>query len=695
MSAGRKAARARRARCFQSMNCNRPGQLLAIVTFIAMGCSEGGVARRPGWSPPPEMPGGPAPTIIDLTDAPAEGYEGFCGIIGSGGIRAIVPLGSNGVFAVAHGSGKIVIQDIGRPSALRTLNAHDSPIVELHASVDGQFLLSSSEALDVKLWRVSDGQLVRRVREPGGDFTRLALSPDGTRIAFRLDPTQVSVEQSIDGTVLWQAPTMWGGGLVAFSADGETLVYGGSGYVNFARARDGAAQRQVFVGQPYAIAASSDLSRFLGSHSRTREVSLLDGATGQSLWTIPIPGNGTHVESARFSPDMSQVAFTSRDGGMNLVKTADGSVVREWPVPDGDASALAFSTTGTRLALGLSQGGFQVWDLASGELLIKEAIFPGHRQPVTHVAFSRDRALIASMTADQGPDRSLKVWRTSDAALLYTSDPHPSAGWGRSFAISPDSGTIVHSPGNGQLHMLAARDGSLRGTIENADATSLTFSPDGSLVVGRSHCIGCVPTALRVWRVADGQEQPGFGETPRQSGDGGVFSPDGALLAATSEGRGAWDPDGPAGPETWRGHDLVAVWRVSDRALLWSRPSAVQEFSRAAFSADGKLIAVSASSGVDATSDTGVVRVHDSRSGTMIRELSLPGVRAVAFTPTGELVAAGDSGLRMWRLTDGQPIAQARGSFTALAISPDGQKLVAAARDGSLSLLCGIERALR
>jgi WD40 repeat protein len=173
-----------------------------------------------------------------------------------------------------------------------------------------------------------------------------------------------------------------------------------------------------------------------------------------------------------------------------------------------------------------------------------------------------------------------------------------------------------------------------------------------------------------------------------------TFSPDGALLTATSNG-GSWDPDGPAGPETLRGTDQVAVWRVSDRVLLWSRPSAVAEFSRAAFSADGKLLAVSAGGGVDAASNTGAIRVHDSRDGTMVRELALPGVRAVAFTPTGELVAAGDSGLRMWRLTDGQPIAQARGSFTALAISPDGQKLVAAARDGSLNLLCGIERALR
>jgi WD40 repeat protein len=291
----------------------------------------------------------------------------------------------------------------------------------------------------------------------------------------------------------------------------------------------------------------------------------------------------------------------------------------------------------------------------------------------------------------------MKVWRTTDAALLYTVDLNRPVAGGRAFAISPDSATITISGGQvaGQLQLLGALDGSLRGTLENAEATSLTYSPDGSLLVGRSSCVGCAPSPLRVWRVADGREQPGFGESPRQSGDGVIFSPDGALLAATSDGGSSWLPDGPAGPRTREGPDLVAVWRVSDRALLWSRPSAVGEFSRAAFSADSKLVAVSTIGDLIPSGTTGAIRVHDSRDGTMVRELALPGVRAVAFTPTGELVAAGETGLRMWRLTDGQPIAQARGSFTALAISPDGQKLVAAARDGSLNLLCGIERALR
>ena len=243
------------------MNSNRHRQLVAIlIGAAALGCSEGGVSRRPAWSPGSEMPGGPAaPTIIDLTDAPVTSYEGFCGTIGSGGIRAIVPLGGDGGFAVAYGSGRIVLQDIGRPTALRTLNAHDSPIRQLQVSKDGQFLLSASEAWEVKLWRVMDGQLVRVVREPNAQPAMVALSADGTRIALKNGSTQVSVEQAIEGTPLWQATPRSPEAFLAFSADGETLVYGGGSAVVFVQARDGRMVREVMMPGYGLRAASPDL----------------------------------------------------------------------------------------------------------------------------------------------------------------------------------------------------------------------------------------------------------------------------------------------------------------------------------------------------------------------------------------------------------------------------------------------------
>ena len=182
-------------------------------------------------------------------------------------------------------------------------------------------------------------------------------------------------------------------------------------------------------------------------------------------------------------------------------------MIRQWTITDGYGSAVTFSSTGTRLALGLAQGGFRAWDLASGELLVKEAAQPGHMGPATRVAFSPDGTLIGSQATASGTDTSLKVWRTNDAALLYMKDNLMNGG-SRSFAISPDSATIALTDSRDKkVYLLNARDGSLKSMIENADVTTLAFSPDGSWLIGRS-VLRRLPARGRHPRVARGR-RPG------------------------------------------------------------------------------------------------------------------------------------------------------------------------------------------
>jgi WD40 repeat protein len=66
------------------------------------------------------------------------------------------------------------------------------------------------------------------------------------------------------------------------------------------------------------------------------------------------------------------------------------------------------------------------------------------------------------------------------------------------------------------------------------------------------------------------------------------------------------------------------------------------------------------------------------------------GVRAVAFSPDGKLLAsAGDAGVRVWNLATGQPVGAPLTGHTgwvgAVAFSPDG-KLLASAGRGSVRL---------
>ncbi len=94
--------------------------------------------------------------------------------------------------------------------------------------------------------------------------------------------------------------------------------------------------------------------------------------------------------------------------------------------------------------------------------------------------------------------------------------------------------------------------------------------------------------------------------------------------------------------------------------------------------------------------------VFDCRTGRLAWELPTPGgdIRAVAFSPQGELLAAaGRSGvIRLWRTADGRqlsdvPLSNRR--ISALAFSPDGKMLAAGGAQRRLWLLsAGLEQVL-
>jgi WD40 repeat protein len=137
----------------------------------------------------------------------------------------------------------------------------------------------------------------------------------------------------------------------------------------------------------------------------------------------------------------------------------------------------------------------------------------------------------------------------------------------------------------------------------------------------------------------------------------------------------------------------VAVWRVPTRALLWTVPGVTtsppggHDYS-AAFAPDGTLLALGQPA-------DGVVQLYRAEDGTLVRTLAAAGVRAVAFSPTGSLVAAvGDEGLRLWRAGDGSPFGEIPGQFTAVTFSPDGRTVLVAERDGVLRFFCSVAQTL-
>jgi WD40 repeat protein len=80
---------------------------------------------------------------------------------------------------------------------IRTFIGHDNPVRKVVCSADGRFLASGSW-LDIKLWDVRTGNLIRTLKHDTDVVNALAFAPSGTRLA----------SAGLDGLVkLWDVST--------------------------------------------------------------------------------------------------------------------------------------------------------------------------------------------------------------------------------------------------------------------------------------------------------------------------------------------------------------------------------------------------------------------------------------------------------------------------------------------------------
>src|SRR5438270_556475 len=92
-------------------------------------------------------------------------------------------------------------------------------------------------------------------------------------------------------------------------------------------------------------------------------------------------------------------------------------------------TTVAFSPDGARVLSGSKDKKINLWDVASGLLLLT---FDGHSDSVDSVAFSPDGARVISGSRDG----TLKLWEVVTGQLVRTFEGHGE--WARSVAFSPD-----------------------------------------------------------------------------------------------------------------------------------------------------------------------------------------------------------------------------------------------------------------
>ena len=335
------------------------------------------------------------------------------------------------------------------------------------------------------------------------------------------------------------------------------------------------------------------------------------------------------------------VVLMCRDGAMERLNLATGTLERIADVPMAEARSLAASPDGRRVAFGSEDG--RVHLLGAGE---ERQVLPGHTGAVMFLEFSPDGQRLASASADQ----TVRVWDLGTGAARVLGGHSADV---ERVAFSPDGKRLVSASRDRTVRLwdLATGDGRV---LEGHAAHLLTaaFAPDGRWVVSASF-----DGTARVWDATSTDGLPLVGH--HMPVERLAFAQDGGWWV-TSDASGtvlAWDMASP-----------------TPRILL----EAKTVMSGLSLSRDGRRLMV-------ATFD-GQVRLLAPRGPSSVRVLlrheSTP--RLATMSPEGSVVAWTDNSgiVRLTEVASGKT-REARGHtglLRALVFSPDGRWLASAAR---------------
>jgi RNA polymerase sigma factor (sigma-70 family) len=434
------------------------------------------------------------------------------------------------------------------------------------------------------------------------------------------------------------------------------------------------------------VALSAD-GKTVASSGWDATVRLWDADTGKEGLTLK-PSLAARLDDRAFLG-----VVTASNG--KVVGLRNGSIVCVWDIKSGEVVGelkgrngfgMALSPDGKTLAKGLGGEGFgqvELWDLEKRTLLRS---LSATKRVVQALAFAPDGTHIAfGELAESGGKTKEKA---SQACSVH-----------------------VFNLATGQV--VRRLDG------HEGGVTSLTFAPDGNVLVSASH-----DATLRFWdpkngrllrtvKVPDESSNDYFarlsGPSPSNNIGGVVsvtFSPDGRLLACGGYDGDIrlWNPATGAELRVLRGHDAkvvsLAFSQDNKRLVSGSRDQTIRIWDAATgkelqprdggsgvhpvfVSPDGKMLA--------STSWDRKVRLWSLATGRQLHALEghTSAVYTLAFSPDSRVVASAsaDNTIRLWETSSGREIRKLEG-HTALIYSvvflPDGKTVASGASDGTL-----------
>ena len=346
------------------------------------------------------------------------------------GIVAALAVSPDGTRIAAGVGDRVIVSDARSGevlwSGIEPVAPASRSVMTLGFTPDGRSVVAGygryagSDPGYVKVWDVVTGHESFRLPGPAGGVNKLAIHPDGKRLALAgsevvelWDLASRTKQRELRGHTRWVF-------CVAISPDGKQLASGG--------------------------------------WDRTIRLWNLDsGVLEQVLY-----GHEGFVTGLAFSPDGKHLASSSEDRSVRLWDSATGRHERTVHGHEGFVQVVAFGRGGREFATGSDDGTARIWDLRT----CTPVIFDRHRAWVVNLAVRRDGQRVFSMPGQfRTPDDLTRVWDPAtgeeDAALAgvtratlgagYISGAGTGSGSDADFtnlvATSPDGGLVARAVG--------------------------------------------------------------------------------------------------------------------------------------------------------------------------------------------------------------------------------------------------------
>jgi WD40 repeat protein len=218
---------------------------------------------------------------------------------------------------------------------------------------------------------------------------------------------------------------------------------------------------------------------------------LWDVQSGREMSRIP---HADKVADVAFSPDGTQIATACIDGYVRAWEIGTGKLTLtigtvELKGRDGlqdmnlvlsQATALAYSPDGRRLAVGSGTGKVSIYDAASGKEVVTTR---GHTTSLHRIVFSPDGACFAT----GGYDNTARIWDASTGCALAVLSGYEK--WVLALAFSPDGKKLAVGSRDHTADVWAAPGGQKLTSLPRhaGGVWSADFSPDGKTLATASY----------------------------------------------------------------------------------------------------------------------------------------------------------------------------------------------------------------